>query len=297
VTREGGPPRVDRRVERVVLEILVLNLAVAAAKGVYGYLSGSLAVASDALHSGLDAASNIVGFVALRLAARPPDEDHPYGHDKVEIVAAALIGLVIAGGAVNFGIEAAKALVVGRPPPEVGSGGFVVMLGTLVVNLFVAWYERRRGRALESPFLVADAAHTGSDVIVTIGVIAALAGSRLGLTWADPVASLAVLGVVAFVGVRIIRANVDVLIDRAALDAEELAKVALEVPGVLGCHRVRSRGIGGLLRVDLHVVLDGQMTLEEAHEITHEVETRIQARFPNAQDVVIHTEPSSAPED
>lgn len=287
----------DRRVERVVLQILVLNLAVALAKGVYGWLSGSLAVASDALHSGLDAASNIVGFVALRLAGRPPDDDHPYGHDKVEIVAAAVIGLVIAGGAVNFGIEAAKALIVGRPPPEVGAGGFVVMLGTLAVNLFVAWWERKKGQALQSPFLVADAAHTGSDVIVTIGVIIALAGTQLGLAWADPVASLVVLAVVATVGVRIIRENVDVLIDRVAIDAEQIRAVALEVPGVLGCHRVRSRGIGGLLRVDLHVVLDGQMTLERAHEITHEVETRLQARYPNARDVVIHTEPSSAPED
>ncbi|MCK6545033.1 cation diffusion facilitator family transporter [Myxococcota bacterium] len=288
---------VDRRVERVVLQILVLNIAVAAAKGVYGWMSGSLAVASDALHSGLDAASNIVGFVALRLAARPPDDDHPYGHEKVEIVAAAVIGFVIAGGAVNFGIEAAKALIEGRPPPEVGAGGFVVMLGTLAVNLFVAWWERKKGRALDSPFLVADAAHTGSDVLVTIGVIIALIGAHFGITWADPVASLVVLAVVATVGVRIIRENVDVLIDRVALDAAELRTVALAVPGVLGCHRVRSRGIGGLLRVDLHVVLDGQITLERAHEITHEVETRIQARYPNAQDVVIHTEPSSAPED
>lgn len=287
----------DQRVERVLLEILILNLAVAAAKAVYGYLSGSLAVASDALHSFLDSASNIVGFVALRVAARPPDDEHPYGHDKIEILAAAAIGFVIAGGAVKFGIGAVEALVEGRPAPVVGLGGFAVMVGTLVVNLFVAAYERRRGVELKSPFLVADAAHTGSDIFVTIGVIISLVGTYFGLAWADPVASLVVLVVIAWVGGGIIKSNLNVLIDQRAIDPEELGKVVLEVGGVRGAHRVRSRGIGGAVRVDLHLLVDGHMPLTRAHEIAHEVEEVIKGRFPSVRDVIIHTEPTGDPEE
>src|SRR5688572_31723084 len=107
-----------REVQRVVLTILWLNLAVAAAKAVYGFWSGSLAVASDAIHSLLDAAANIVGLVALRLAASPPDEGHPYGHHKIEIVAAATVGILIAGGSLRFAWDAVRALLYGREAPE-----------------------------------------------------------------------------------------------------------------------------------------------------------------------------------
>src|SRR5437867_2272425 len=122
-----------RRIEQVVLAILVLNVLVAVAKGVYGAVSGSLAVASDALHSLLDSASNVVGFVALRIAARPPDAEHPYGHAKVEILASAVVGFLIAGGAARYGWSAIEELAIGRPAPQIGVEGFLVMGGTLAV--------------------------------------------------------------------------------------------------------------------------------------------------------------------
>jgi cation diffusion facilitator family transporter len=140
-----------RDVQRVVFAILWMNLAVAVAKGVYGFWSGSLAVASDAVHSLLDAASNIVGLVALRLAATPPDEGHPYGHHKIEIVAAAIVGILIAGGSLRFAWDAVNALIHGRHAPEVSVAGYITMGGTLAVNLFVASYEARRGRQLGFP--------------------------------------------------------------------------------------------------------------------------------------------------
>jgi cation diffusion facilitator family transporter len=288
---------VARAVRRVVLIILALNAMVAGAKGAYGWWSGSLAVASDALHSLLDAAGNVIGALVLRAAASPPDEGHPYGHQKIEIVAAALIGVLIAGGSLRFGWSAVEALLSGRAAPPVTGVGFAVVGGTLVVNLFVASWEAKKGRELGSAFLIADAAHTASDVVVTIGVILSLIASRIGVRWADSAAALGVLAVVVVVAYRILSSNLNILLDRAALDADRIRAEVLAVPGVLSCHRIRSRGLEGAVLVDLHLQVDGSMPLRAAHAISHEVEDRLKQKFPGVADVTIHVEPEEEPEE
>lgn len=286
-----------RAVERVLLGILVLNLLVALAKGVYGALSGSLAIASDAAHSAIDGSSNVVGVIALRFASRPPDEDHPYGHRKIEIVAASLIGVAIGVVALELGAGAVRALASGRPPPRIDATGYLVMTGTLVVNVLVAWWERREGRRLGSRFLEADAAHTASDVLVTLGVLGAMVLVRAGHAWADPVASLAVMVVIARVAYQVLLSNVEVLIDRAAIDAAQVRSLVLQVPGVTGCHRVRSRGAPGAIHVDLHVTADGAQTLSQAHALTEHVERHLCEHLPDVHDVTVHVEPEGDPEE
>lgn len=280
---------------RVILRILWLNLMVAAAKGAYALWSGSLAVASDAVHSLLDAASNVVGLVALSLASSPPDPEHPYGHRKIEIVAAALIGVVIAGGSLQFAWSAMDRLIHGKAMTRFAMPGIVVMGITLVVNTLVARYEARRGRELGSPFLVADAAHTGSDILVTLGVLGSLVATRLGFTWADPAGALVVLAVVARVAFRILSQNLAVLVDRAAVEASVVEEVVLGVPGARGCHRVRSRSTGGVAHLDLHLLVDGELSLNRAHGISHDVEQALRERFPELVDITIHVEPEGEP--
>jgi cation diffusion facilitator family transporter len=280
-----------RAVQRVVVAILVLNLVVAAAKALYGWLSGSLAVSSDALHSLLDAGSNIGALVVLRFASRPPDLDHPYGHRKIEILAAAVIGVVISVAAVRFAWAAIEALVESRPPPAVSLGGIALMGATLAVNVVVAVYENRRGKQLGSAFLVADAAHTASDVFVTVGVIASLALTAAGVARADAVAALVVMLVIAQVAWRILSVNIGMLLDRAMLPADGVRGAAMKVPGVVGVHRVRSRGIEGAVMLDLHVLVDGGLVLRDAHLISHAVEDRVRTAFPEVVDVTIHIEP------
>lgn len=297
LTRADDGPDRARAIQRVVVTILWLNLVVAAAKAALGWWSGSLSVASDAIHSVLDAGSNVIGIVALRLAASPPDSEHPYGHRKIEIMAATLIGILIAGGSLRFGWSAIDALLHGRVAPRVGVFGFAVMGGTLLVNVFVATYEARRGRALKSPFLIADAAHTGSDVLVTLTVLVALAGTRLGAAWADPVGALAVLAVVARVAWRILSANLGILLDRAVIDPAAVQRIVLAVPGVASCHRVRSRGVEGAMLLDLHLLVDGDLTLRAAHDISHAVEDALRAGLPGIADVTIHIEPEGEPEE
>ncbi|HKA88433.1 MAG TPA: cation diffusion facilitator family transporter [Haliangiales bacterium] len=284
-------------VQRVIVQILTLNVAVAAAKAAYGWFSGSLSVASDAIHSTLDAAANVIGIVFLRMAKAPPDREHPYGHHKIETLAAAFIGLLIAGGAVRFAVSAVEALARGREPPVAGAGGFAVMLGTLAVNIAVTRYEHRRGRELGSAFLVADAAHTLSDVFVTVGVIGALVASRLGVGAADPLVALAVIAVIAHTAWRIVTANLSVLLDRAVVDPERIRAAAMAVEGVAGCHRVRSRGVEGALLIDCHIQVDGALPLRDAHALSHRVEASIRGALAGVADVTIHIEPEGDPED
>lgn len=286
-----------RQVQRVVLAILWMNLAVAVAKAIYGLWAGSLAVASDAVHSGLDAGSNVMGLIALRLAAHPPDPEHPYGHRKIEIIAASLIGVLIAGGSAQFAWSAVHALMESRPAPATGVLGFVVVGATLAVNVLVATYEARRGRELGSAFLIADAAHTASDVLVTVAVLGSLALSQLGVAWADPATALLVILVIARVAWRILSSNVGILLDRAVIDAEAVRGAVQAVPGVASCHRVRSRGVQGAVHLDLHLLVDGDLPLREAHEISHTVESTLRTRFPGIVDVTIHVEPAGEPEE
>jgi cation diffusion facilitator family transporter len=278
-------------VRRVLIIVLVLNLLVAAAKAVYGLVSGSLAIASDALHSVADAGSNIIGLVVIHFASAPPDHGHPYGHHKLEIVAATGIGVAIGMVALRFTWSALSALIHGAPPPQTSTAGFVVLVATLVINVFVALYEARRARALSSSFLAADAAHTASDVLVTTAVLGSFLASHLGVRWADPIGALVVIAVIARVAWKIIARNVAILVDRAAVDTAAVEAVVGEVPGVHGCHRVRSRGTDEAVQLDLHLLVQGDVPLRRAHTIAHQVEDALRARFPTLMDVTIHVEP------
>ena len=283
-----------RGVRRVLLVELCLNLIVAAAKGTYGAASGSLAVTTDAVHSLLDAAGNVLAMLALRASSAPPDRGHPYGHHKIEIVAAAAVGVLIAAGVGRFGWESLEALRGGREAPVVSAIGFVVVGGTFVVNVFVAVYERRRGKQLGSAFLLADSAHTASDVLVTIAVLLSLAGASLGFGWADPAAALVVLLVIARVAWQVLSGNVSILVDAAAVDPDHVTQIAVMTEGVRGCHRVRSRGTEFAAQVDLHLLFDNEISLWRAHAIAHDVEEALKREIPAIVDVTIHMEPEES---
>jgi cation diffusion facilitator family transporter len=278
-------------IRQVVVITLVLNVAVAAAKGVFGVLSGSIAISSDAVHSLVDAGSNVIGLVTLRLAQAPPDSEHPYGHRKFEIVAAAAIGVAVGIAAVRFAWDAIEALSEGRPPPDTTAVGFAVIVGTWVVNVFVAFYEARRGRQLGSEFLLADASHTASDVVVTGAVFASYLAAHFGVSWADPIGALFVVLIVARVAWQLLARNISVLVDQAVVDPAVVVTVVRAIPGVEGCHRVRSRGSEMAAHVDLHIQIDGEVTLRRAHTLAHQVEDALREAIPNIVDVTVHMEP------
>ena len=166
--------------------------------------------------------------------------------------------------------------------------------GTLAVNIVVVLYERRAARRLNSEVLAADAHHTASDLATSLTVIAALIGVRLGYAWLDPAAALVVAGFIAYACWEIFADTSNILGDRMVIDESRIREVVKEIPEVVDCHHIRTRGSADYVFLDLHVWLDGALPLDEAHRLSHVVKDRLMARFPEIKDAVIHIEPTPA---
>jgi len=278
-------------IRRVLWVVLFLNLAVAVAKLAYGLVSHSAAMEADGFHSLFDGASNIIGLVGMWVASRPADDEHPYGHAKFETFAAALIGVLLVFAGYTVGKGAIDSLFGRGVPTEVTTVSFVIMLGTLAVNILVTTWERRAGRRLGSEVLVADASHTLSDVMVSVGVIASLVIVKLGWEQADGIVALLVALIILRTAWGILRGVLHTLGDAARLPADDVAAVARSVPGVVGCHAVRTRGPKAQVYVDLHVQVPPGTTVAEGHAVAHEVEKALRIQYGQITDVVVHLEP------
>ena len=280
-----------RAVSVVLARVLALNLAVALAKIVFGYASGAISILSDGFHSLTDSASNVVGLVGIRAADQPPDADHPYGHRKYETVAAATLAVFLMLMFVEVLRNAFNHLSGRTAPHAISTSSFAVMLLTIGVNLFVVVYESREAGRLGSEVLMADAIQTRSDVWSSLTVISALAGARLGWPILDPLAALVVAGFIGWAGYQIALATTRILSDQMVIAESDLEQVVLTVPGVLGCHQIRTRGSSDHVFLDLHVWLPPDMHLKDAHALSHVVKDRLMARYPQIADAIIHIEP------
>src|SRR6059036_600422 len=191
-------------VRRVLIGLLGANLVVVAAKLYIGVVSGSLAVMGDALHSSVDSLYNLLGLIVIRVAARAPDEDHPYGHGKFETLGALAIIVFLSITCFELVLNAVQKLLGGGHAVVVTDLVLVVLLATLAINVLVAWYENRRGHELSSELLIADAAHTRTDVFITIGVLIGVLFARRGATWVDPVVAIVVAALIVRVAYQIL---------------------------------------------------------------------------------------------
>jgi cation diffusion facilitator family transporter len=277
-------------VRTVLVRILYLNLIVAVAKLSFGYSSGTISILSDGFHSLTDAASNVAALVGVRVARKPPDANHPYGHRKYETLAAAVIALFLVIVMIEVAQTAIGRLHSGHAP-QVTPASFAVMLVTLAINLFVVRAERRAGVRLSSELLLADAQHTRSDVLTSLAVIGALAGSALGYPMLDPLAALLVVVFIGHAGFEIARDVARVLSDEIVISEEDVRRVVQSVPTVLGCHHIRSRGSADHVFLDLHVWLDGATPLNQAHAVSHNVKDLLMEQYPQIVDAIIHIEP------
>jgi len=281
-------------VRRVLWWVFLLNLAVAGAKLGYGLLIDSVSVTADGFHSLFDGTSNIIGLLGLGLAARPADPEHPYGHRKYETFASAAIGALLLFAAWRVGSAAIERLANPGSGPTVDAVSFVVMTVTLAINITVTTLERRQAKILGSQILAADASHTASDVLVTLGVIGGLIAVRSGYPVADPILGLVVAGFIVFAAFRVLGEAGSALADAAAVDPVAIGEVVLGVEGVLGYHDVRSRGTGSDVYVDLHVQVAPDITVGQGHEIVERVERAVCDAFDDITDVIAHLEPMDA---
>ena len=280
-------------ISRVLVRVLLLNLAVAGAKLVLGYATGAVSIISDGFHSLTDSASNVMGLIGLRAARKPPDADHPYGHRKFETLSAAAIFVFLLFVVIEVVRASFDRLTTGITP-SVTPFSFVVMLTTLAINIAVVRYETRRGRALTSELLLADATHTRSDVLTSCAVIVSLAGVGLGYPLLDPIGGLVISVFIAHTGLQIARDTSRILADRAVMDEDAIRRVVLSVPGVLGSHHIRTRGSPDHTFLDLHVWMRGDASLDEAHRLSHVVKDRLMQTYPQIADAIIHIEPPPA---
>jgi cation diffusion facilitator family transporter len=283
----------QRGVRRVLMITLALNLAVVIGKLFAGILAGSLSVISDAIHSSVDSLNNIVGLVVMRYATAEPDDEHPYGHAKFETLAAFAIAGFLFVTCYQIGLSAFKKLFSQEAATiEITPLTFSVMIVTIAVNVFVAVYEKREGRRLQSEFLIADAIHTRSDILVSCSVLAGLFLIRLGYVWLDPVVSMAVAAFIAWNGYQIFKTTVPVLVDAAPVPSTRITKIAEAVPGVHSVHDVRSRSYGGEMFIEMHLHVTAEVEADHvaSHAITEAVEERLADEFGKVT-ATIHVEP------
>jgi cation diffusion facilitator family transporter len=271
--------------------VLTLNVAVAAGKLAYGLFIDSVSVTADGFHSMFDGTSNVIGLLGIGFAARPADREHPYGHSKYETFASAAIGALLLFAAWRVGSSAFARLTDPGAGPRVDAVSFVVMVATLAINVAVTTLERRAGKRLSSQILIADASHTASDVVVTLGVIGGLAAVRLGYPIADPLLGFVVAVFIVAAAVRVLRTAGATLADSSRIPPADVCAVAESVDGVLGCHDVRTRGGESEVYVDLHVQVDPSMTVGEGHAVAERVEKSVCEAFDSVADVIVHLEP------
>lgn len=296
MTASEGKTAHGRQVERVLWIVLLLNIAVAAAKFFYGLASGSASMQADGIHSVFDSFGNVIGLVGISLAARPADAGHPYGHSKFETYGSLAIGVLLLVAAFEVGSSAVGKLASQNYTANVTAVSFAVMVGTLLVNLGVTFYERRAAKQLHSEILAADAAHTLSDAFVSIGVIVGLGFVAAGYPIADPVMALLVTVAILFSAVSVFRSGLATLSDHARIPAGDIVAVAEGVSGIREVHCVRTRGTEAEVYCDLHALVDPAMTVLAAHRLGDEVEQVVTAHFPEVKEVLVHIEPDDPAE-
>jgi len=229
------------QVRRILLGILILNFAVALSKIIIGSLTKTSSIVADGYHSVSDGASNIVGLFGVWIASKPADEKHPYGHYKFETLATIIISLLLFF--ISFEILKGAFERYGNPVvPEIGPISFIVMITTLLINLWITWYETKKGRELKSSFLISDAKHTKSDIYVTISVLASLFAIRQGFIIIDSIASGIIAILIIKAGLEILIPSIHVLSDATMLDSNKIYELVINIPEVIYCHKIRTRG-------------------------------------------------------
>ena len=279
------------------------DLAAIASIGVAGSLvgaklaiwiaTGSVAILGSLVDSGMDALASVVTFISVRQAAQPPDRAHRYGHGKAEAIGAFVQGGFVLGSAFFLANEAVRRLLSPQPLEQSGLGVAVLLLASLLTAALLG-FQRHVVRRTGSLAIRADSLHYRSDLLMNLAVIAVLVLTEAtGSMLVDPLFGLALVLVLLLSAFGVARRALDMLMDRElpAAQRASIRTLALQHPKAHDVHDLRTRRAGSDVFIELHLELDGDLSLAQAHAITHEVEARIRAAFPSA-DITVHQEPA-----
>lgn len=280
---------------RVTLVGLLVSGLLAAVKGIAGVVGHSYALIADAVESSLDIASALIVLGGLKIAQTPPDENHPYGHGKAEPLAAMLVAIILATAAMGIAIESIREI---QSPSRVPAAfTLIVLLAVIIAKELLFRYLWRTGSNIHSNAVMADAWHHRSDALTSaaafVGIsIALLGGPRFAA--ADAWAALFASVIIGYNAVRLFRPALAEMMDAAPSAAlvRDVQEAALAVRGVAGLDKCQIRKMGLTYFADLHVVVDGDISVRDGHEIAHQVKDRIQQANPRVTDALVHVEPN-----
>ncbi len=269
---------------------MVLNFIVALAKVIYGYITGTISMLADGFHSIFDGTSNVIGLIGLWVAAHPPDESHPYGHKKYESFASLGIALLLISACYHL-LKNSYLRLKAPNHPEVTVISFIIILVTMMINIGVMLWEKKKGLELKSDILIADASHTMSDLLASVSVVISLIAIKMGYPIIDPIAAIIIALMIGKVGYDVIKRSSHVLTDTSMVEVERIRNLVMGLDGVKECHNIRTRGMQDHIYVDLHVHVSPDMDTDNAHNIAHRVEQRIKKAIKEVREVIVHIEP------
>lgn len=291
-----------KKIYRVTFIGFAVNLLLAGIKLAAGILGRSGAMVADAVHSFSDMATDVVVIAFAKISAKPKDEGHDYGHGKYETLATIIISLALAAvgtGILVNSIGAIRVVVDGGLLPRPGTVALLAAAVSIVVKEILYRYTVREGRRVSSPSMIANAWHHRSDALSSLGTLAGIGCAYfLGDKWriADPIAALVVAVFIFKIAFDLIRTGLDELLERSLPEdvEEEILRVVAANPEVREPHNLRTRRIGASIAVEVHVRVDGAMSVCRSHELTEDIERRLRARFGEGTMIAIHVEPLKA---
>lgn len=283
----------SREKKKIALTSVVAAVFLTGFKLVIGLLTGSLGILSEALHSGLDLVAAIITFFAVRFADLPPDDDHQYGHGKIENYSALIETLLLLITCFWIIYEAIKRLITGKVEIEVTVWSFIVIITSIIIDITRSRALYKIARKYNSQALEADALHFSTDIWSSAVVLIGLIGVSFNFHYADPIAALIVAIIVLGVSFRLGKRSFDALIDRAPAGIrEDISRIVAGITEVKNFHDLKVRESGPYKFVDLNIHVENNLSISEAHEISHKVEKAIKENISNIQ-VTIHIEPDN----
>ena len=280
-----------QKVKKVLIITLLLNWLVAIAKILVGFSTGAISILADGFHSLFDGVSNILGLAGVKIAEKPEDYSHPYGHRKFEALAALGIAFLIIITGYEFLKNAIQRFL--HPViPEITFLNILVLGGALLVDAIVYLYENHRGKKLKSAILIADSLHTKTHLFTTPAVILGAVSVKLGLPILDPIIAVIIIILLGKLAWEIVGHTTLVLCDQSCIDEIKIREIVQTISGIDSAHQIRTRGDEEHIFLDMHINLNPNLSLENAHGISHQLKEKIMEKIPQIKDLVIHIEPS-----
>jgi len=274
-------------VARVLLIEGAVNLLVSVAKAAVGFSTGSMALLADAFHSATDLVNNLITYLLHRIAQKPADASHPYGHKKFEYLGILILAMLLCVVAIELIISVLFRV---HTPPEQSSIGLAVIVLSMLASLGISLFERYWGKKLNAPLLLADAKHTFADTLTTLAAIIGWQTALLHFGWLDKAVALVIVGIVLYMAYGLFKQSIPVLVDQAMISEDLISQAVRQVDGVLDVGTVRSRSSGEGVVVDISVKVAASLSTKASHDIADVIEKTLIDRF-NVLDVIVHIEP------